>query len=108
MVSPSSSVVIRMIPCIAGWAGPMPTWRFWLPLPVPLPSPSMNSRRVVSAIVVLLRGADQGLPPVDRVVLAQRVADELLVEEQPRQVRVAAEADAEHVPNHTHDPVLTC
>src|SRR6267143_3073578 len=105
MVSPSSSVVIRMIPCIAGWAGPTPTCRFWLPLPVPLPSPSMNSRRVVPAMAVLVRGTDQRLPPVDRLVLAQWVADELLVHEEPHQIRVAAEPQAEHVPHLALEPV---
>src|SRR3989442_1773567 len=49
MTSPSSSAWMRMIPCMAGWAGPTPTWMFWLPAPVPAPSPSMNSRVVVGA-----------------------------------------------------------
>src|SRR5712692_4497136 len=105
MVSPSSSVVIRMMPCIAGCAGPMPTCRFWLPPPVPLPSPSMNSRRAVSAMALLVRGTDQGLPPLDRVVLAQRVTDELLVHEEAPRVRVAGEAHPEHVPHLALEPV---
>src|SRR5512145_584372 len=107
MNSPSSSVTMRMIPCIAGWAGPTPTCSVW-PLPVPLPSPSMNSRVVTpapvgSAITRHLRpsrlGPDQGLAPVDGVVLAQRVPDELLVHQQAAQVRMTGEAHAEHVPH---------
>src|SRR6266704_6794327 len=105
MTSPSSSVVIRMIPCMAGCAGPTPTRRFWLPLPVPLPSPSMNSRCVVCAITVLARRTDQRLAPVDRVVLPQRVTDELLVHEQTPQVGMAREAHAEHVPDLALEPV---
>src|SRR5216117_3407277 len=105
MTSPSSSAVIRMIPCMAGCAGPTPTCRFWLPLPVPLPSPSMNSRRVVSAIAPLGRRTDQRLAPVDRVVLPERMTDELLVHQQAPQVGMAREAHAEHVPDFALEPV---
>src|SRR5262249_34245108 len=106
MTSPSSSVAIRMIPCMAGWAGPMPTWTFWGPLPVPLPSPSMNSRRVVSAIAPsLARRADQRLAAVDRIVLPQRMAHELFVHEKPARIRVILELHPEHVPRLALEPV---
>src|SRR5438093_900252 len=82
ITSPSSSATIRMIPCIAGWAGPTPRCRFCGPPPVPLPSPSMNSWRVVSAIV-LARRADHRLAPGDRVVLPDRGAHQLLVHAVP-------------------------
>src|SRR6058998_1921817 len=95
---------MRMIPCIAGCAGPTPTCRFWGPPPVPLPSPSMNSRRVVCAIA-LGRWSDERLTPVDRIVLPQGMAHELLVHEQPSQVRMRLEADAEHVPHLALEPV---
>src|SRR5262245_54562062 len=97
---------MRMMPCMAGWAGPTPTCRFW-PLPVPLPSPSMNARVVVSAMrdLRLLPGADQRLAAVDGVVLAQRVAGELLVHQQPAQIGVAGKADPEHVPHLALEPV---
>src|SRR2546427_203883 len=73
MTSPSSSVVIRMIPCMAGCAGPTPMRRFWLPLPVPLPSPSMNSRCVVCAITVLAPGI---LHVIDRGQVRQHLERE--------------------------------
>src|SRR6266571_6778377 len=100
MVSPSSSVRMRMMPCIAGCAGPMPTWMFWLPAPVPAPSPSMNSRRAVSGM-----RTDERLAAVDRIVLAQRVADELLVHQEAPGVGMAVEAHAEHVPHLALEPV---
>src|SRR5262245_59813458 len=106
MISPSSSVLIRMMPCMAGCAGPIPTCRFSVRLPVPLPSPSMNARVVVSAMgLSLLPGADQRLAAVDGIVLAQRVADELLVHQQAPQIGMAVEADPEHVPHLTLEPV---
>src|SRR5262249_23687854 len=105
MISPSSSARMRMIPCMAGCAGPMPTVRF-CPVPVPLPSPSMISRRVVAGATSISNPrADQRLTPSDRVVLAQRMADELFVHQKPAQVRVAVEADAEHVPPVALEPV---
>src|SRR6266542_6640039 len=48
---------------------------------------------------------DERLPPVDGIVLAQRVPDELLVEEQAPQIRMALEADTEHVPHLSLEPV---
>src|SRR5687768_17198021 len=107
MTSPSSSVSMRMMPCMAGCCGPTPSCMVWLPPPAPAlaPSPSMNSRRVtLSAIASGLR-SDERLPSVDRVVLAQRMAHELLVQEQPTQVGMVLESDAEHVPHFTLEPV---
>src|SRR4051794_13253512 len=105
MNSPSSSVWMRMMPCMAGWAGPTPIWRFcWPPEPVPAPSPSMKSRRTGSGLTLLLR-PDQRLAAVDRVVLAKGVSHELLVHQQAARVGMAAEADAEHVPHLALEPV---
>src|SRR5688572_18804626 len=100
---------MRMMPCMAGWAGPTPTWMFWLPAPVPAPSPRMNSRAVgvvPKAITGSPRalgpsaagegcrvglpldgGPDEGLGPVDGIGLAEGVAHELLVEQEPAEVR---------------------
>src|SRR5262245_35124186 len=103
MISPSSWHTMRMMPCIAGWAGPTPTVRFWLPPPVPLPSPSMNSRTVGSAMSD--PRADEGLATLDRVVLAQGMPDELLVHEEAPRIRMAGEAHAEHVPHLALEPV---
>src|SRR2546426_4732896 len=123
ITSPSSSVTMRMIPCMAGCCGPTPSCMGWVPLPVPAPSPSMNSRVVVGpdgatsitgsprtarcgfALPRSDLGADQGLTAVDRIVLPKRMADELLVEEQALEVRMAGEAHAEHVPHLALEPV---
>src|SRR5881628_3347887 len=123
ITSPSSSVTIRMIPCMAGCCGPTPSCMGWVPPPVPAPSPSMNSRVVVgpegaTSITRLPRasrrgfalpssdlGADQRLTAIDRIVLPERVADELLVEQQALQVRMAGEAHPEHVPHLALEPV---
>src|SRR5262245_66691370 len=99
---------MRMMPCMAGCWGPIPRCMFWEPPPVPPPSTSMNSRvvvpRTLSATALRLR-PDQGLTSVDRIVLAQRMADELLVQEQAAQVGMAGEAHAEHVPHLALEPV---
>ena len=49
--------------------------------------------------------ATSGCRPLQRVVLAQRVADELVVHEQPAHVGVAGEADAVHVEAVPLEPV---
>src|SRR6266508_7042907 len=151
MVSPSSSAKMRMMPCMAGCAGPMLTCRCSDPPPIAAPSPRNSSRVVGSAMVSELEGGlrppfehpprsrgagearalsgtpsrgwfghvsrtphpdawsdlrpDERLPPVDGIVLAQRVPDELLVEEQAPQIRMALEADTEHVPHLSLEPV---
>src|SRR5262245_41124981 len=130
---------MRMIPCMAGCAGPRFTKRCWLPSSaVPaVASLRISSRVVRSGISVSLvsserlglacrfprvgiayrsfplhfqirsprlrlgshHGPDERLASVDRVVLAQRMPDELLVEQEPPQVGMAGEPDAEHVPD---------
>src|SRR6266536_3613647 len=107
---------MRTMPCMAGCAGPMFTCRCSLPPPPATPSPR-NSSRVVRSLTVRLRSprlrprlpsylrSDQRLAPVDRVVLAERVTDELLVEEQPPKIRMTLEADPEHVPHLALEPV---
>src|SRR6266446_3885519 len=104
-VSPSSSAKMRMMPCMAGCAGPMLTCRCSLPPPTAVPSPKNSSRVARSAISGLDRRPDERLSPSDGVVLAQRVADELLIEEEAPQVRMTLEADAEHVPHLPLEPV---
>src|SRR6266540_6015619 len=69
------------------------------------PSPRNSSRVVRSAILRLDLRADERLAPIDGVVLSQRVADELLVEEEAPQIRMTLEADAEHVPHLSLEPV---
>src|SRR5213593_236003 len=96
---------MRMMPCMAGWAGPMFTCRCSLPPSTAAPSPRNSSRVVRSAILRLDLRADERLAPIDGVVLAQRVADKLLVEEEAPQIRMTLEADAEHVPHLSLEPV---
>src|SRR5216684_4814325 len=96
---------MRMIPCIAGCWGPTLTCRFCPPLPVPLPSPRKISRVVVSAMPPSVPRTDQRLPPLDGVVLAQGVPLELLVHQQASEVGVPLEADAEHIPHLSLEPV---
>src|SRR5437899_4998764 len=97
---------MRMIPCMAGWAGPRLTYRCWLPSPVPgiPPSPRKSSRALLSAIGLNFR-PDQGLAARDGVVLPQRMPHELLVQEQAAEIGMALEADAEHVPHLALEPV---
>src|SRR3989338_11212111 len=54
---------------------------------------------------VLGRRTDERLSFTDGIVLAQRVPLELLVHEDAARVRVAGEADAEHVPDFPLEPV---
>src|SRR5687767_1842436 len=85
--SPSSVMTMRTVPCIAGCDGPKLTFissvgrassspMRWSDIPVP---------------------SHERLPLLLRVVLAERVSDELLVHEHPLQVRVPLKADAVHV-----------
>src|SRR5438552_14706619 len=50
-------------------------------------------------------GPYEGLAALDGIVLPERVADELFVEEEAPQVGVSLEADAEHVPYLALEPV---
>src|SRR5215469_183677 len=129
MISPSSSAKMRMMPCIAGCAGPMLMCRCSVPSPLPAPSPRNSSRVVRSAMLrvplasslldravspVRSRQArphasdprpDQRLPAVDGIVLAERMALELLVEQEAARIGMPLEADAEHVPHLALEPV---
>src|SRR5262245_58489767 len=109
---------------MAGCDGPRFTTRFSVPLSG-TPSPRKNSwvRRagtagtaggvalVVSGVGVMrvLRASvsrpDERLPAADRVVLAQGVTLELLVEEQAPEIGMLREAEAEHVPHLALEPV---
>src|SRR6266568_6777269 len=95
---------MRMMPCMAGCAGPRLTKRFWLPPPAPGPSPR-NRSRVVLSVIALDVGPDEGLAAFDGVVLPERVADERFVEQQAPQVGMPLEPDAEHVPDLPLEPV---
>src|SRR3990172_4856426 len=50
---------------------------------------------------------DERLSLVDRVVLSERMADELVVHQDALQIRMSVEADAEHVPDLPLEPVRT-
>src|SRR5262249_11629524 len=97
-----------MMPCMAGCAGPRLTCRCSLP-PLVAPSPR-NSSRVVRMFILEVDAcshlrADERLAPVHRVVLAQRMAHELLVEEQTPEIGMPFETHAEHVPHLALEPV---
>src|SRR5436190_24358938 len=105
--SPSSLVMMRMIPCMAGCAGPT------LRSISRVSSCSEQPREVwfgsgggmARGMAVRRCRCYQGLAPVDRVVFSERMANELLVHENPLQVRMSSEADAEHVTSFPLEPV---
>src|SRR5262249_34248383 len=108
MVSPSSRRLNLMVPCDAGWDGPI-----WISMTSLAPR-SVSSNRsgmrdpgvcgMSAALPRIPRVADgialrhERLPLVHRVVLAQRVTLELRIHEDAPQVGMADEADAEAGP----------
>ena len=113
MVSPSSTRLNLMVPCVAGCDGPI-----W----ISMISPRCGSRLTDSlgrsrcdghqqrsrdghGFAIGSRSVDQRLASIDGVVLAQRVPLELLVHEDAAQVGMPVEADAEHVPDLALGPV---
>src|SRR3989338_2591573 len=121
--SPSSSVTIWMMPCIAGWEGPMFRNMCLVSVAVVEVMATSGVRCTVYGVrytvhrspytpvdrtvcgSVLGRRTDERLSFTDGIVLAQRVPLELLVHEDAVQVRVAGESDAEHVPDFPLEPV---
>src|SRR5207253_1034013 len=101
--SPSSRATMRMIPCIAGCAGPT------LSSMSRVSSASEAAAAAGTELSGMVRGMavwpDQWLPFVDRIVFSQRMTDELLVSQNALQVRVSSESDAEHVPHFALEPV---
>src|SRR5512144_3108163 len=102
--SPSSSAMICTVPCVHGCDGPM------LTMTVSSRSPAVNAGRTGFGRTVLTAFSSdpvghEGLLALLRVVLAQRMPDEALVEQHGPQVVVAAEADAEHLVTFAlHEP----
>src|ERR1700694_4100082 len=126
MVSPSSVTTRRTVPCMAGCDGPRLTvirddGRSFSSASA---APAISKGSVIGMRVHVLpadvrlahrnaRAAGSGtgaahevgkvelrherLPLAHRIVLAQRVADELRVHEEPLQIRVPLELHAEHV-----------
>src|SRR5262245_58087795 len=108
MLSPSSRRLNLMVPCDAGCDGPI-----WISISSVAGSDSRKRDGVSAPGAFAMRSdsAPRGPGVHDRVALgherlalrdgvvpAQRVADELRVHEDASQIRVAVEADAEHVP----------
>src|SRR5512137_159242 len=89
--------MIRTVPCMAGWDGPM--------LMSMLSGRASRWSRVVGSIsdVVLHRDARLGQAP--GVGLAQGVSLEAFVGQEPLEVRMAVEADAEHIEDLALEPV---
>ena len=48
---------------------------------------------------------NQWLPFIERIVLAQRMAFEFIIHQNPPQIRVAFKFDAEHIPNLALEPI---
>src|SRR5512139_3952109 len=100
ITSPSSLRLNLIVPCEAGWDGPI-----WISMISSVASRSSGATARLALDIELpprldrVPLGDERLALVDRVVLAQRITDELLVEEDAPQVRMSGEADAEHVPD---------
>src|SRR5690348_15594204 len=112
MRSPSIVSTMRTVPCIAGCDGPMLIVIRSGGSSCSLSDRSCTSLRPSTSCLIvdvsgisirLLRCRDEVVAPHERlalllgVVLAQRIADELLVEEDPAQIGMAVEADPVHV-----------
>src|SRR5262249_33446991 len=132
MVSPSSRRLNLTVPCDAGCEGPI-----WISMIsssrsvsakragmrdpglrgiVQVPSRGGGYGRVIESRPLpgripgarqRVRFGDERLTLADRVVLAQRMPDELGVHEDAAQVRVTRETDAEHVPHLAFRPQRT-
>src|SRR5512140_1386559 len=88
--------MIRIVPCMAGWDGPM--------LRSMLSGRASRWSRVKGSIsdVVLERDARLLEPP--GIGLPQRMALEALVRQKPPEIRMAVEPDAEHVEDLALEP----
>src|SRR5664279_4741132 len=94
--SPSSSAMICTVPCVAGCDGPMLTNTESSRSGAPKIVRTGLGKGVSTAAGSVAVGHERLLALLG-VVLAQRVADEALVEQDRAQVGVAAEADAVHL-----------
>src|SRR5882757_7177618 len=119
MRSPSSLSWMRTVPCVAGCDGPILSSiaskfmsrescsSIFVPLCCSSAIRSSDAQVVVLRIGMHRTRTDQRLALLLRVVLAQRVALELLVKVDALQVGVAVEDDAVHVPGLALEPVRT-
>src|SRR5262245_36398364 len=108
MFSPSSSMRNLTVPCVAGCEGPMlsswcSTWRSFSKSSASGGSGSPTSGSRVA--IALIPRPHQRLPLLLGIVLAQRMAVELLVQKYPAQVGVPPEADPVEVPHLALHPV---
>src|SRR5262249_27086521 len=105
MVSPSSSIRNFTVPCVAGCDGPM--FRIWCSVwrSRSRSSSSGGASRSGLMSTTLVPRAHQRLAPLLRIVLAQPVARELVVQQDAAQVGMAAEADPVQVPRLALHPV---
>src|SRR5579872_1534138 len=105
MVSPSSSSMMRRTPCVEGCCGPM--------LRVIRRGAAGFSGSTAGACSVATESSSRGrlliwvtvLVAVHRIILAQRVAFPVERHQDPHQIRMIAEADAEHVKHFALVPV---
>src|SRR5690606_17839583 len=122
MFSPDSSITMRTVPCIAGWEGPTLSIIGSLGSSSSLSSSSRSRGSITRASVSLVLAGPVRLPaeahalvgaegrdllealairnerlrPVGRIVLPQRMPDELRVQEDAPEIGMAAEDDAHH------------
>src|SRR5262249_40296916 len=100
---------MRMIPCMAGCAGP--TLRSMSRV-----SCAPGRDAVTGALASGLSGMvcdisiwrHQWLPISERIVLSERMAPEGLVHENGFQIRVAGDWNPEHAPDFAQEPVSAC
>src|SRR4051812_14380201 len=104
-VSPSSCMMRRNTPCVLGCWGPMLSVislgesdsRISMATPSDTAEFLLAAGRRILALGAVLQVLDQNVLVVERPVLAKRVARESVLEEDPAQVRVPDELDAEQV-----------
>src|SRR5215471_4729793 len=104
MRSPSSRAKIRMIPCIAGCAGPTLRSMSRVSRSAVVSDVSCDSKGIASWAWLIDR-ADQRLALPDRIIFAQRMALKALVHEDAFQGGMSAEGDSKHVPDFALQPV---
>src|SRR5688572_8584295 len=105
MTSPSSSSTRRSTPCVLGCCGPMFT------VIVSVRISAMPLHAIALDVGAELGLADlerlvglRGLANLHRIVLPRRVAFPVLRHQQPAEIAIAVEEDAEHVPDFTLGP----
>src|SRR3954462_7191110 len=104
-VSPSSCMMRRNTPCVLGCCGPILSVisfgesdsRISMATPSDTAEALLAAGRRVLALCAVLEVLDQDVLVIERPVFPERVAGEVVVQQDATQVRVAHELDAEQV-----------